>query len=279
MGIVTYVTPSSPSPHFWLDAGGRSEKKRRSDNGDPGEECELEAIIGGSDSSVPFSFLRTGAEVGMAVFRIIAKKEHHSLKGKLVPEGAARATGFVISAGGCVLTNRHVIPTAKFAADNLQAEFFYQDGERPETVDFREDGFFLSHALDFTVIQLKNLPERPVTPVPLPIQSLKELQLSANHKVNIIGHPKGKKKRVALQDNIVTTLRERAIDYTTDTEPGSSGSPVFNNKWELVALHQKRGKSQDAEGNYTHNCGLRIDSIVAILRASPEDLRQELGLP
>ena len=33
-----------------------------------------------------------------------------------------------------------------------------------------------------------------------------------------------------------------------DTEEGSSGSPVFNNKWELVALHSRAGKGAVNKG-------------------------------
>jgi V8-like Glu-specific endopeptidase len=38
------------------------------------------------------------------------------------------------------------------------------------------------------------------------------------------------------------------VDYEVDTEPGSSGSPVFNNKWELVALHSRAGTGQFNKG-------------------------------
>jgi V8-like Glu-specific endopeptidase len=31
------------------------------------------------------------------------------------------------------------------------------------------------------------------------------------------------------------------VQYTTDTLPGSSGSPVFNDNWEVVALHHAGG--------------------------------------
>ena len=39
-----------------------------------------------------------------------------------------------------------------------------------------------------------------------------------------------------------TVTRDRATGevlhhYSTDTEAGSSGSPVFNDQWEVVALH------------------------------------------
>ncbi|NER21131.1 MAG: hypothetical protein F6J96_10545 [Symploca sp. SIO1C2] len=58
--------------------------------------------------------------------------------------------------------------------------------------------------------------------------------------VTIIQHPRGKKKQqIVLNDNRVTGLSWRDLDYRADTEYGSSGSPVFNMNWELVALTKK----------------------------------------
>jgi V8-like Glu-specific endopeptidase len=31
------------------------------------------------------------------------------------------------------------------------------------------------------------------------------------------------------------------VKYTTHTLPGSSGAPVFNERWEVVALHARGG--------------------------------------
>src|SRR5262249_16458385 len=55
--------------------------------------------------------------------------------------------------------------------------------------------------------------------------------------VNIIQHPQGRPKQVALRDNQVIDLLDDFLHYRADTEPGSSGAPVFNDFWELVGLH------------------------------------------
>ena len=55
--------------------------------------------------------------------------------------------------------------------------------------------------------------------------------------VTIVQHPKGQDKQIALNANDVLGLRAQWLFYTTDTEPGSSGSPVFNQDWKVVALH------------------------------------------
>jgi hypothetical protein len=56
-------------------------------------------------------------------------------------------------------------------------------------------------------------------------------------RVNIIQHPDGKPMKVVLTQNYVVHSTESRVQYVADTMGGSSGSPVFNQKWEVVALH------------------------------------------
>ena len=94
----------------------------------------------------------------------------------------------------------------------------------------------------------------------------------------MIGHPSGRRKEVALQENTITGVFTTVIRYTTDTEPGSSGSPVFTNSWDLVALHHAGG-DQAPSGAWLNNEGMRIDRIVADLRATaPARSAHELGI-
>ncbi len=100
--------------------------------------------------------------------------------------------------------------------------------------------------------------------------------------LNIIQHPSGRRKQIALQNNQSTDLYQNFIRYTTDTEPGSSGSSVFDNIWQIVALHHAGGE-QDVDGRWINNQGVRIDSIVENLRDKFEgtnnsSLLDELGI-
>ena len=58
-------------------------------------------------------------------------------------------------------------------------------------------------------------------------------------KVFIIQHPRGEDQQVVLSDNNVLPngLYRNFLRYRADSDYGSSGSPVFNEKWQLVALH------------------------------------------
>ena len=55
--------------------------------------------------------------------------------------------------------------------------------------------------------------------------------------LNILQNPNGAPKRVALRQNRFTALLERFVHYESDTLPGSSGSPVFNDQWQVICLH------------------------------------------
>jgi V8-like Glu-specific endopeptidase len=61
----------------------------------------------------------------------------------------------------------------------------------------------------------------------------------------------------------LVSVDERYLHYRTPTDPGSSGSPIFNQKWELVGIHHSASKEKQA------NEGIRIDRIL-------EDIRKTL---
>jgi endonuclease G len=75
--------------------------------------------------------------------------------------------------------------------------------------------------------------------------------------VSIIQHPSGQPKQIAIRDSQILALSpedvqgidlDTFIHYSTDSEPGSSGAPVFNDQWQVLALHHKAVPDYDAEG-------------------------------
>ena len=120
----------------------------------------------------------------------------------------------------------------------------------------------------------------------------KKLQARANlldgfagESVNIIQHPRGRQKEIVISDNKVQSIYKNFIEYTTDADFGSSGSPVFNNRWQLVALHHamlveyKDDVEKSLEKNVIvrGNLGVRINQIVADLeqKGGAEDFLKE----
>src|SRR6266545_4394013 len=82
---------------------------------------------------------------------------------------------------------------------------------------------------------------RPVSPLAdrFPIVKLSEaVDPIKGEGAYIVQHPGGRRKRLGFVRNQVSDFDERVLTYLTDTEPGSSGSPVFN-----AADHQERGDS------------------------------------
>ena len=85
--------------------------------------------------------------------------------------------------------------------------------------------------------------------------------------VTIVQHPRGEKKQIALRENKIVDMPDRFMHYAADTEPGSSGSPVFNDQWEVVALHHASVVAPDhAELGGFLNEGIRVSRILQFVK-------------
>jgi hypothetical protein len=111
----------------------------------------------------------------------------------------------------------------------------------------------------------------------------------------VIHHPAGERKRVSLRFNRMVAEDDLWLRYESDTREGSSGAPVFNDQWEMVALHHGGVAATDDEGfeltrdgqrwtpgmsedavAYVGNEGARVSRIVRSLRGAdvpPEQRR------
>lgn len=86
-----------------------------------------------------------------------------------------------------------------------------------------------------------------------------------NDPVYIFGYPGGGQMTFSRLDNLVLGETDNELHYGAPTEPGSSGSPVFNDHWEAVAMHTRW---RDVS-NRIVNCGVKLNVVLsAIAQAS-----------
>ena len=96
-------------------------------------------------------------------------------------------------------------------------------------------------------------------------------EFTPNFRAYIIGHPKGlEQPQFSLQDNLLLDYDGSRLHYRSPTEPGSSGSPVFDSQWQLIGLHHAGNvamrRLNGKAGTYPANEALRIDAIAMRLR-------------
>ena len=84
---------------------------------------------------------------------------------------------------------------------------------------------------------------------------------------NIIQHPAGSPKQVVVRNNVIHAVTADTVQYFTDTEGGSSGSPVCDDEWRVMALHRaaRRVTNITFQGKKTAyvNEGTPLSAIVA----------------
>jgi V8-like Glu-specific endopeptidase len=82
-----------------------------------------------------------------------------------------------------------------------------------------------------------------------------------NAPLLIAQHPDGKPLKLSIDtDSVIGVNSNRTrVRYANNTEPGSSGSPVFDLEWNLVALHHLGDPAYDHLPSY--NQGVVIDLV------------------
>ncbi len=123
------------------------------------------------------------------------------------------------------------------------------------------------NALDCTIVSLTS-PISHAKPFPI----AKRLPLTnQNQRVYVIGHPRGGGLSYSLDDNLLLDHESPLVHYRAPTEGGSSGSPVFNQQWDLLALHHAGGmlmkRLNGKSGTYPANEGIFIRSILQAVAA------------
>lgn len=242
---------------------------------DPHDGLAIERIIG-QDDLFPVSYLEAGLQAAKPVCRIDIRDRI----GRVLGHG----TGFLVSPS-LLLTNNHVLDctdTARFSV----AQFNYEVGldlkERPmKTFRFTPERLFITdQKLDFTLVVIEDVSADGAKVsdfgfLPLIPQTGKGL---VGEYVSIIQHPSGAPKAVAIRENQIVDVFDDYIHYSTDTMPGSSGSPVFNDAWIVVSLHHAGVPNPKNRIEFIANEGIRISSIIQFVVEQGAKLSDEQKL-
>jgi len=251
---------------------------------------QQEAIIA-RDDMVPFGFLAGGITAAHAVAKLMVPRHENGLQvaanGKPV---IYLGTGWLI-AEGLLMTNHHVVNArSQGEAPASEADLRLQVGAMTVLFDYDDDTSAGAPAtveealawdpeLDYALVRLRGTARVPLTPVTVAVTDVSPASAMA---VNVIQHPDGRSKRFAIRNNLVTAATPTELRYFTDTLGGSSGSPVLNDTWQVVALHRGsafvRGvKFQGREVAYV-NVGTQITAVMQHLRQQQQGKIPELGI-
>lgn len=234
----------------------------------------LEVQIGASDF-LPSIFLEAGAAAARAVGRLVIRNGT-DYQGNVQPNGWL-GTGFLVGPG-LLLTNHHVLNSPDVAqAATLQLNYRNRlDGSADKLEEFtlQPDRLFITSpvrgGLDYTFVAIDPAITEEYGFIPL---DRRAYVIAPPTPGNIIQHPQGRYQEVVIHNNPILRDNGLLLHYLSDTEGGASGSPVFDNRWRLIALHHAAAPNSAglaAEGRQPSqliNEGIKLSSIAADLEA------------
>jgi hypothetical protein len=248
-----------------------SEVQRLRQQPDP-QKPQLEAILG-VEGSETFQWWKEGLRRAASVAAV-----RRQLGGRV-------GTGFLVRAGdlglsppdeALFLTNFHVVNEAG-ASPGIrpqQAEIHFEVADNTPAYTVKEIVWSSpSDRCDACVLRLS----QPVTGIDVLPLAAELPTLDSHPRVYVIGYPGGRELAFSFQDNELLDHEGPPgghppipgvcrVHYRAPTEGGSSGSPVFNNQWQVIALHHKGGKVgmprlNGLTGTYAANEGISIRHV------------------
>ncbi len=165
-----------------------------------------------------------------------------------------------------VLTNNHVVSATDQRALPLARARVSFKALGDEPIDVVPKSIVWSsprEELDATLLEV-DPPAKEIEPYVLATYVPRE---DEGARVYVIGHPGGGGLSLSINDNRLLDHDDRRLHYRAPTEGGSSGSPVFNQRWQLLGLHHAGGtdvpRLNDKPGFYAANEGIWIQAIKA----------------
>lgn len=208
----------------------------------PEQQSELQSWNHPAPNIIDIGFLTRGISQAASVCRIE------------IPEANPRGTGFLIGKT-LVLTNYHVLNPdnsnsyGEFNIEQCAQNVTFRFGDITALDGSEEKGQVFKTASGNAAIKASNPNHLDYVLLRVEdrisgVQGIKPATytLASPYKgmsLNILQHPEGKTLKLALSGNGVDQVVENRgiVQYSTKTENGSSGSPCFNDQWEVIALH------------------------------------------
>jgi len=211
------------------------------------DEAGLEQVINSDDNFLDIDLLAGAVYSAQAVCRIEA------------PEKTAVGTGFLVGPD-LLLTNKHVLRTVAHLEVAVARFDYWEDASgvarAGRLFHFQQGTYHCSdpEELDYALVRLEGKPlealagDASVDELPVlelirrgrhrGYLSLSSRTILENERVNIIQHAGGDPlKAVLTQNRVAADMSDTRVQYVADTKDGSSGSPVFDLHWNVVALH------------------------------------------
>lgn len=250
------------------------------------DEQALETVINSEDNFLDINHLYGAIYSSQAVCLIE------------IPEGKPAGTGFLVNKD-LILTNHHVLKNIEYVRKAVARFGYMLDafGGRaagrviPLHPDFYESS--PAEELDYALVRLAEpaidhlASDQDLVQLAMPALvangkhrgylSLLDYYITQHERVNIVQHPEGNLMKVVMtQNTVVADMSATRVQYVADTMDGSSGSPVFNQKWQVVALHHsgapyppesvKDTIKKAWKGNYRVNEGIPMRAILQDFR-------------
>lgn len=170
-----------------------------------------------------------------------------------------------------LVTNNHVIatePRLSITIPPKKAEITFDalhelgpDQPRFKVAEVLEESLF--DELDFTIMRLDKAVDGIEDYPAIDDEDLPSVEEKA--RIYVIGHPLGGELSYSIQDNKILGMNEQFIHYRSPTEKGSSGSPLFDEEWNLIGLHHAGSKYMerldDPDETYEANEGIPLPAI------------------
>lgn len=200
----------------------------------PADDLELQSWLQPPPDFFDVGFLKRGIERAAGICRIE------------LADGR-KGTGFLVAAD-LLLTNYHVfklLPTDDLAKNIGEATFRFGalsmaggDEAKGNPIAAGPNALVASspvERLDYVLLRLDPAVKAIEGVKPLPFK----LETPAVHAgLHILQHPAGKALMIALSSNGVTGVYDTGLfQYVTSAAGGSSGSPCFDDAWNVVGLH------------------------------------------